>query len=83
LIAVVCIGSSPSGTAVIEVDICWIIERVEEVGNEERGNLSVFALCLFACNKRMTARCSSPSMDDKVTMTEFNKELDRIPMNMK
>jgi len=41
------------------------------------------ALCLFACNKKDDGKVLVTINDDKVTMTEFNKELDRIPMNMK
>ncbi len=41
------------------------------------------ALCLFACDKKDDSKVLVTINDDKVTMKEFNKELDRIPMNMK
>jgi peptidyl-prolyl cis-trans isomerase C len=41
------------------------------------------ALCLFACDKKDDGKVLVTINNDKVTMTEFNKELDKIPMNMK
>ncbi len=41
------------------------------------------ALCLFACNKKDDGKVLVTINNDKITMTEFNKELDKIPMNMK
>ncbi len=41
------------------------------------------ALCLFACDKKDDSKVLVTINDDKVTMKEFNKELDKIPMNMK
>lgn len=40
-------------------------------------------LCLFACDKKDNGKVLVTINDDKITMTEFNKELDKIPMNMK
>ncbi len=41
------------------------------------------ALCLFACDKKDEGKVLVTINNDKITMTEFNKELDKIPMNMK
>jgi peptidyl-prolyl cis-trans isomerase C len=41
------------------------------------------ALCLFACDKKDDSKVLVTINNDKLTMTEFNKELDKIPMNMK
>ncbi len=41
------------------------------------------ALCLFACDKKDDSKVLVTINNDKITMTEFNKELDKIPMNMK
>jgi len=42
------------------------------------------ALCLFACDKKKDdSKVLVTINKDKVTMSEFNKELDKIPMNMK
>ncbi len=41
------------------------------------------ALLLFACSKKEDGKVLVTINNDKITMTEFNKELDKIPMNMK
>ncbi len=41
------------------------------------------ALCLFACDKKDNGKVLVTINNDKITLTEFNKELDKIPMNMK
>ena len=41
------------------------------------------ALCLFACDKKDDGKVLVTINNDKITLTEFNKELDKIPMNMK
>ena len=38
---------------------------------------------LFACKKEDDSKVLVTINDDKITMAEFNKELDKIPMNMK
>lgn len=38
---------------------------------------------LFACKKEDDSKVLVTINDDKITMSEFNKELDKIPMNMK
>jgi parvulin-like peptidyl-prolyl isomerase len=38
---------------------------------------------LFACKKEEDSKVLVTINDDKITMAEFNKELDKIPMNMK
>jgi len=45
--------------------------------------LCLALLCLFACNKKEDGKVLVTINNDKITMTEFNKELDKIPMNMK
>ncbi|MEN6616949.1 MAG: peptidyl-prolyl cis-trans isomerase [Syntrophorhabdus sp.] len=40
-------------------------------------------LGLFACAKKDDTKVLAVINNDKLTMTEFNKELDKIPMNMK
>lgn len=41
------------------------------------------ALCLFACDKKDDSKVLVTINNDKITTSEFNKELDKIPMNMK
>lgn len=41
------------------------------------------AFSLFACKKEDDSKVLVTINEDKITMTEFNKELDKIPMNMK
>lgn len=45
--------------------------------------LCLALLCLFACSKKEDGKVLVTINNDKITMTEFNKELDKIPMNMK
>lgn len=45
--------------------------------------LCLALLCLFACDKKEDGKVLVTINNDKITMTEFNKELDKIPMNMK
>ncbi|MHB8110104.1 MAG: foldase protein PrsA [Syntrophorhabdaceae bacterium] len=40
-------------------------------------------LTLFACQKKDDTKVLAEINNDKITITEFNKELDKIPMNMK
>lgn len=40
-------------------------------------------LGLFACDKKDDSKVLAEINNDKLTMSEFNKELDKIPMNMK
>lgn len=52
-------------------------------------NALICTLCLlliaglFACKKEDDSKVLVTINDDKITMSEFNKELDKIPMNMK
>jgi peptidyl-prolyl cis-trans isomerase C len=41
------------------------------------------ALCLFSCTKKENGKVLVTIDKEKITMEEFNKELDKIPMNMK
>jgi peptidyl-prolyl cis-trans isomerase C len=41
------------------------------------------ALCLFSCTKKENGKVLATIDNDKITMEEFNRELDKIPMNMK
>lgn len=43
----------------------------------------LLATSLFACKKEDDSKALVTINDDKITMSEFNKELDKIPMNMK
>jgi len=45
--------------------------------------LCLALLCLFGCSKKEDGKVLVTINNDKITMTEFNKELDKIPMNMK
>ncbi len=40
-------------------------------------------ISLFACKKEDDSKVLVTINDDKITMSDFNKELDKIPMNMK
>lgn len=40
-------------------------------------------LCLFSCTKKENGKVLATIDKDQITMDEFNKELDKIPMNMK
>lgn len=40
-------------------------------------------LCLVSCTKKDNGKILATVDKDKITMEEFNKELDKIPMNMK
>ena len=40
-------------------------------------------LCFFSCNKKEDGKVLVTIDNEKITMEEFNKELDKIPMNMK
>jgi peptidyl-prolyl cis-trans isomerase C len=40
-------------------------------------------LCLFSCAKKENSKILVTIDKEKITMEEFNKELDKIPMNMK
>ena len=40
-------------------------------------------LCLFSCTKKDSGKVLVTIDKDKITLEEFNKELDKIPMNMK
>ncbi|MCX5799404.1 MAG: peptidylprolyl isomerase [Proteobacteria bacterium] len=42
-----------------------------------------FVLLLFSCSKAQDGKVLATIDNDKITLEEFNKELDRIPMNMK
>lgn len=40
-------------------------------------------LCLFSCTKKENDKVLATIDNDKITVEEFNRELDKIPMNMK
>jgi peptidyl-prolyl cis-trans isomerase C len=42
-----------------------------------------FVLLLFSCSKTQDGKVLATIDNDKITLEEFNKELDKIPMNMK
>jgi peptidyl-prolyl cis-trans isomerase C len=42
-----------------------------------------FILLLFSCSKTQDGKVLATIDNDKITLEEFNKELDKIPMNMK
>lgn len=42
-----------------------------------------FILLLFSCSKAQDGKVLATIDNDKITLEEFNKELDKIPMNMK
>lgn len=42
-----------------------------------------FVLLLFSCSKAQDGKVLATIDNDKITLEEFNKELDKIPMNMK
>jgi len=46
--------------------------------------ISIFViLCFFSCTKKENGKILATIDKDKITMEEFNRELDKIPMNMK
>ncbi|HEX2965217.1 MAG TPA: peptidylprolyl isomerase, partial [Syntrophorhabdaceae bacterium] len=47
------------------------------------GMLAVICLFSFSCTKKESGKVLATIDKDKVTLEEFNKELDKIPVNMK
>lgn len=45
--------------------------------------LALVFLCLFACTKKESGKVLAKIDDETITLEEFNKELDKIPTNMK
>ena len=43
----------------------------------------LMALLVVSCAKKDNGKILATIDDDKITLQEFNKELDKIPMNMK